>query len=589
MLLVRKNILGIMPIYLLMGTQKKMQPTNNESFTQNSSVVSETSSQLEKPNFLVRVSFVILASLVTIVSTIARFLLALYDIFVPVELRELAPLLQMYRKYILSAVELFSGEKSQEIVEATNKIEELKLKEKHALKAYPLRRGVGEGINIVVSTLVIVVIPVAIWGERLDERLGLHPLIIAVFFGTALLIVAWIAAIMGPIYALFHKCSMIMVERGAYRLASLFQDLENLFALPYYAAKSSFNFFDAPPINTETFESFKLEIMDELNDLKEHVQSLLLLDVDEVPQRSKEKLEELLQELDSSIEELDVSKITEKTARAFALLIWSRESSILPWRKDLALELFAERNEMSVNEAKRTLMLAVKKIKEGYLSDHLFISLLITGALKGISKLEQKYKHILSDIEYNKLALSLALGSKQYLVDLYVEKSIFAKLKDTIVNFLLAMVLPLVVLVRAIVFYFRHVFKQTGKSLYKFKKHPPRKFIKDRYHEVMGVLLNTFYRVKESGRKLNIKEDLGIDILKGLWKGIKVILRIVLALPIGIYTVLKGIYKLFKTIVSPKTEVKNKREFEKKLATEALVSMYEEIYQKVILSDLRVS
>ncbi|MHA1687210.1 MAG: hypothetical protein ACTSYD_12530 [Candidatus Heimdallarchaeaceae archaeon] len=540
-------------------------------------------------NFFVRLSFVFIAGFLTFVSTIAKFLLILYDIFVPFELRELAPLLQMYRKYILTAVELLSGHKSQEIVETTNKLEEIKLKEKHAMKAYPLRRGVGEGINIMVSTLVIVVIPVAIWGERLDEKLNLHPIIIAVFFGTALLIVAWIAAIMGPIYALFHKCSMIMVERGAYRLASFYQDLENLFALPYYAAKSSFSFFDAPPINTETYESFKLEIMDELNELKENIQGLLALDVDQVPQRSKEILENLLNELDSSLEELDISKITEKTARAFALLIWSREASLLPWRKDEAIEEFARRNEMSEKEAKRVIQLAVKKIREGYLSDHLFISLLITGALKGITELEKKYEQFLSDIEFNKLALSLALGSKQYLLDHYKEEPILKLVITKISNFFYALVLPLLVLSQAFVQYFKHIFVETGKAFYSLRKRPVRRFVANRYREIISVLTATYHSVREAGRKINYKEDLGLDILKTIWTLLKGLLKIVLALPLGIFAIFKGIYKLIRKMSQPEKKIKNKRKFEKELATATLVSMYEEIYNKVVLSDLSIS
>ena len=549
----------------------------------------ETKERPPAPWFI-RVLIALLSGIFTFVSTIGKFVLVLYDIFVPPELRELAPLLQMYRKYVLTAAELLSGKKAKEVIEVEHQLDELKRKEELMMKAYPIRRGVGEGINILVSTLVIVIIPIAIWGERLDEKLGLHPLIIAVFFGTALLIVSWIAAIMGPIYALFHKCSMIMVEKGAYRLALIFQDLENIFALPYYAAKSSFSFFDAPPISAETLEGFKLEIAKELDEMKEKVQGLLALDADQVPQRSKEILEELLKEAAMPLEKLDITEIQDKTARAFALVIYSKESSLLPWRRDKGLESFARAFQMSKKEAKRTIELIVKKIREGYISEHLFTSLLITGALKAIAKLEEKYQHILSDMEYNKLAVSLALGFKQYLFDRFTREPLHTKILKNVGLFFYALILPLVVLLTSFYRYFEHLIKQTVIALKSAWKLDIFRFISIRYKEIRTTLLDVYFSVKERGQKLNVKEEFGLDIWNGISKGIKLILRIVLALPLGIWSIIKGLYKLIRAIVKGEAKATlQKRKFEKELSTEALVSMYSELYDKVILSDFQVS
>ncbi|MCG3222988.1 MAG: hypothetical protein H7647_00870, partial [Candidatus Heimdallarchaeota archaeon] len=379
---------------------------------------------------VMKIALGLLASLFTLISALGRLLLTLFDILVPRGLRELVPLLQMYRKYFVTASGFLAGKKSKEILEVSKELEAIRVRESKMIKNYPIRRGLGEVINLAVTPIVFFLIPTAIWGEDLLVLLGdfveqtAHQMgfmnvqadtvsvISLLLFGTGLLMASWIATIFGPTYALFHQCSLNMMRMGAYRWAAFYQDIENFFSLPYFLAKSSFSFFDAPPISTETYEDFKLEIMGELDEMKDRVQDLLALDNKFVPERSKKQLESLLNKAEIPLNKLDISTIKSDTARTFALLIWSQESSIFPWRKDEALESFAKDNNMSEREAKESLKLILKKIEEGYLSHDLFSSVMITGALKGIAQQEEKYDQIISDVEYNKLAIALALGAQ---------------------------------------------------------------------------------------------------------------------------------------------------------------------------------
>ncbi|MHA1260088.1 MAG: hypothetical protein ACTSRO_10690, partial [Candidatus Heimdallarchaeaceae archaeon] len=130
-------------------------------------------------------------------------------------------------------------------------------------------------------------------------------------------------------------------------------------------------------------------------------------------------LEDLLKKVDIPLEKFDLTKITDETSRAFALLIWSKEASLFPWRRDEALEEFAKNNNLTVEEGEQVLSKIMEKVKRKEISNYMFKSLLVTGALKGITKQEKKYKQLMSDLEYNKLALALALGTEQYLEDIY--------------------------------------------------------------------------------------------------------------------------------------------------------------------------
>jgi hypothetical protein len=548
----------------------------------------------------VRILISIIAGFFTLISSIGKIGLILFDIFFPRGLRELVPVLHMYRKYTLTIANLFAGKKSKEIVEVSQELNELVLREQRMMKAYPLRRGFGEVINLAVTPIVFIAIPTAIgriYGIKYIDLLGLIKDATGLsefwsisLFGTGLLLTSWLATIFGPVYSLFHESSSILMKYQGYRWASIYQALENFFSLPYHVARSSFSFFDAPPISTETYHDFKLEIVDELNTIKNKVQSLLAMDSQNVPDRSKKLLENLLNEAELPLDELDISKIKEETARTFALLIWDKESSILPWKREKAREKFAKMYKMNEKEAKKSFQLIIKKLEEEFLSYDLYTSVIITGALKGIAKQEKKYKQLISDIEYNKLAIALALGAQQYIKDKYEPTALNKKITRKVTISLIAPFVPIFVLIKAIFSYFKHVILTVIRIFFSKRILKIGEYYEVRFQEISNTFTTTYVSVKKRGRQLNIKRDFGFDIVIFLKRAGRFLLKIILFVPLLIWSFFKSIYNIIKRIWTRASEEERmKRDFERDLATESLVSIYQEIYEKMLLSDLLIS
>ena len=103
---------------------------------------------------VMKVTLGLVASLFTLISALGRLLLTLFDILVPRGLRELVPLLQMYRKYFVTASEFLAGKKSREILEVSKELEDIRVREAKMIKNYPIRRGLGEVINLAVTPIV---------------------------------------------------------------------------------------------------------------------------------------------------------------------------------------------------------------------------------------------------------------------------------------------------------------------------------------------------------------------------------------------------------------------------------------------------
>ncbi|MHA1204702.1 MAG: hypothetical protein ACTSSL_07150 [Candidatus Heimdallarchaeaceae archaeon] len=541
-----------------------------------------------KEKWYIRWSFNILSVFFAIISLIGSFILLIYDIFVPRTLRELVPILNMFRKYILIAAELFSGKKSKEVAEVVSELEEIKMKEEKIMKNYPIRRGIGEAINLGLHPVIIFAIPTAIWGKNLHqlfESWGIPVSLGILLFGTGLLCISWIATIFGPIYALFHECSIFMLKRGSYRWAEFFQDLENLFALPYYTARSSFSILDAPPISAETLEEFKLDIMDDIGQIKNRIADILSLDATQVPERSKQMLQELLIETQQSLGSINISEIKEVTARQFALLIWNKEGSMFPWRRNEALEEFAKKNNMSVKEAKKTIQLIAKKAVEGFTSKDLYFSIMITGALKGIAELEEKYRQFMSDIEYTSTALSLSLGAQQYIIDTFTEKPFYKKLLKVLVDSFIALFLPYIMLLVVIFKYFKHVVGQTIRNIVSIKDLKKKKIFRNKVKEIKETLYSSYHSIGDS--KFSLKETFDIDFGEFFKKLGKFFVKVLLLVPLLFWSLIKAIYIRIQKLLRRRTEEeKNKRKFEKELATKTLVAMYEELYEKIVLSNL---
>jgi len=538
-----------------------------------------------------KISFSIVAFLITMISVGAKFALIIFDIFVPKTLREYVPFFNMIRKITLPISEIMAGKKSKEISEVANELDELDLREQKVMKAYPLRRTIGQAMSMGISPIILVLIPSIIWGEGLinmikDKWPSLPTAVIIIGLGTIMLIISWIATLFGPIYVVFHNSSKYLLKMGAYRWASIYQDLENFFAIPYYAAKSSFSFFDAPPISSETLDEFKLDIKEELDIVKEKVEGLLALDTKHVPDRSKKELEKLLKKIDIPLTEFDLAKVKDSTSRTFALLIWSKEESILPWRRHEALERFALRNKLTVEEAEEAFYTLNRKRKKEGLKEETIKSILITGALKGIEQQEEKYNQIMEDIESNKLAISLALGAEQYLEDIYRPLPKFVVILKAIGVSILAILMPFLLIILAVLLYIKHLLFTLVKTIFSKGTIQIHKYIGKRYSEIKENLIETYQSVKQKGKEFSFKEDLDFSFKKFFLAFGKFLLKFLLFL-IKLVTLLpfwKSLYvRIVKLIQRRKPENRLRRMFEKELTTESLTFMYQEIYEKLVV------
>ena len=538
-----------------------------------------------------KISFSIVAFLITVISVGAKFALIIFDIFVPRALREYVPFFNMIRKITLPISEIMAGKKSKEISEVANELDELDLRGQKVMKAYPLRRTIGQAMSMGISPIILVLIPSIIWGEGLvnmikDKWPSLPTAVIIIGLGTIMLIISWIATLFGPIYVVFHNSSKYLLKMGAYRWASIYQDLENFFAIPYYAAKSSFSFFDAPPISSETLDEFKLDIREELDEVKEKVESLLSLDNKHVPERSKKELEKLLNKIDIPLTEFDLAKVKDSTSRTFALLIWAKEVSILPWRRNEALERFAIRNRLTIEEAEEVFYALNRKRKAEGLKEETIKSVLITGALKGINQQEEKYNQIMADIESNKLAISLALGTEQYLEDIYRPLPKFVVILKAIGVSLLAILMPFLLIILAVLLYIKHLLFTLVKTIFSKGTFRIHKYIGKRYSEIKENLIETYQSVKQKGKEFSFKEDMNFSFKKFFLSFGKLFLKFLLFLIklVTLWPFWKSLYvRIIKLIQRRKPENRMRRMFEKELTTESLVFMYQEIYEKLVV------
>ena len=535
-----------------------------------------------------KISFSVVAFFIALISVGAKFALIIFDIFVPKALREYVPFFNMMRKITLPISEIMAGKKSKEISEVANELDELELRGQKVMKAYPLRRTIGQAMSMGISPIILVLIPTIIWGKGLVGYLNnyLPPVVSIMLLGTLMLLISWVVTLFGPIYVVFHSSSKYLLKMGAYRWASIYQDLENIFALPYYAARSSFSFLASPPISSETFDEFKLEVKEELDLVKEKVEGLLSLDTKNVPERSKKELEKLLKKIDIPLTEFDLAKVKDSTSRTFALLIWAKEESILPWRRNEALERFAMRNKLTVEEAEEAFYTLNRKRKKEGLKEETIKSILITGALKGIEQQEEKYNQIMADIESNKLAISLALGAEQYLEDIYRPLPKFVVILKAIGVSIFAILMPFLLIILAVLLYIKHLLFTLVKTIFSKGTIQIHKYIGKRYSEIKENLIETYQSVKQKGKEFSFKEDLDFSFKKFFLAFGKYFIKFLLFLIklVTLWPFWKSLYvRIVKLIKRRKPENRMRRMFEKELTTESLAFMYQEIYEKIIV------
>jgi len=541
----------------------------------------------------------IVGVLLFIVVSLTKFLFILYEIFIPRGLREIVPHTIVWRKYLLYATNIFSPPQRMEILEVEEEVEELRIKEEKINKAYPIQRGVGEAYDHALIFLLIIVLSIVTIGsastdfesffENMLTTLKISDLqwywyVIIIFaFSTMMGILSTITTIFGPVYAIFHRSSLRMVKMGAYSWATIYQKLSDLFALPYIASKASFTYFDAPPISKETFEEFKGNILGDIDVMRLRVANLIKTSSSSIPVRTRELFTQITDT--TSEERLDMNKIADSTSRAFSLLIWQSETSPIPWKKEPGLFRFAEKKNFSYKEAKETFAFITVKLKERFVSENFYKSILLTGALKGVSNTELKYNFQLSDVEYNQLAFALAIGAQRFIIDHYSIYKFKQKTRYFIGNFLFGFIVPLIELVDIIVSYGQYIVNRLRFYFAKGWIKHFFKFFSIRFKEIQnGLCLKVFEESKEEEKADANSEEVkkkSINIIKSF---LIFFLQVLLALPLSLFFTAKSLLQALKEVLRKRIpEKKKKKSFEKEIGKESLVTMYEEIYNKLVL------
>ncbi|MCG3215496.1 MAG: hypothetical protein KAS63_02185 [Candidatus Heimdallarchaeota archaeon] len=559
----------------------------------------------------------------------SKFIFLLYETLIPRGLRELVPILNLWRKYLVYISNLFSSQEKIEVIKIEEEFEEIIQKEDRINKAYPLQRGVGETYDHLLIVVVIILASIVLiqssttdfnalldavisrvpWFQTLSDRsLWLVITVIAMICSTVMGILSFIATVFGPIYALFHRSSLRMVKVGAYRFASYYQKFEDFFSLPYIASKASFSFFDAPPISSETYEEFKIDLIGDLHDLSSRFTNILSLNPKSLPEKTKSLYKELLS---SKIEDrLDMTQVEDSISRAFALEIWQKETSLMPWKKEPGLATFAERRNISYKEAKQTLEFVTSKLSDKFVSKPFYSSILLTGALKGVLAVENRYKMPLSDLEYNQLAFTLALGAQRYLIDHHAKPRFRKRLRFKLKNLSYGLVVVFVELYNVIINYAKHIWSNFRTNFSRGWSKRAAIFFGSRFTEIQKTLFSFVFpgdEIEDIEEKKQRNE--AIQTLKMLWKAFLFLFKVILALPMSLYYFAKLFSLIFINIAKfclyhisrikslkrfqkyltkkkwmiEKEEKVKKKNFEKDLALESMVSMYDEIYSKMVL------
>ena len=269
---------------------------------------------------------------------------------------------------------------------------------------------------------------------------------------------------------------------------------------------------------------------------------------------------------------LDMTQIEDYISRAFALEIWQKETSMIPWLKEPGLGAFSKKHNLSYREAKQTFDFVTVKLKDIFVSKPFYSSILLTGAMKGVMAVENRYDMPMSDIEYNQLAFSLALGAQRYILDHFAKPKFKRSLRIKLRNLSYGLVVPYIELFDAFIFA-----KGWGKRA--------GLFLGTRFAEIQKGLFSILLEEdekKDKKEKQNLAE--AKEVLKMLWKAFLFLFKVILALPLSVWYMLKLFFQIFVSIWKyNQPEAKKKRNFEKDLAKETMVAMYDEIYSKMVL------
>ncbi len=518
-----------------------------------------------------------------IAAVVCRFLVVLIDFFVPKKLQELIPIIDVQRTFLLYASQLLAPPEKKQLEQAVNELQEVTGQVEEIAKGYAVRKAVGQSVDYALSFAVLGGLGVARW---LIQH-NIDPILIAIFASSATVIIATLAGFFGPIYELAHQSKTICLEHGAYRGASIYRKLEQIFGVPFMVAKSSFIVLDTPPVDHETLEDFKEEISSQLSEAQRTLKSLLGRDDADIPEATKQLVANLLENTENELKTLNYENLRDDVSREFAMLYFEQEFAIRPWKRKRALKAFAKQMGLSIKEAEDLLRLFSFKLQYGQVDSDFVQSILISGAAKGIIEKEQEYHEVFEDVEMNHVAIGLALGGIRFLLDHYTPepsriKRMAIGIKHGFVT-LFAMPLALAVSFKN---WLIHLKNSTSMTFYHLRKGTWLHWTKIRAREIATTLDGLPAQIKQTTREFRTKlkatqkdEQKSWQLKRKISKGLGLALGFIFIIPLGLYRLIRGIFRFFIT-----TEHDVRKQFQSEVAYAALVKMYIELYNKLSLA-----
>ncbi len=514
----------------------------------------------------------------------AKFLIFLIDLFFPPKLQELVPYVEVTRTMILSVSQILSSPERLETEAAIEALGSVSGQVDQIAEGYALRKGIGQGIDLGLTAIVFLGMGVL---SIMTDEWGIPPQLVAALFASLGLALSTFAGLFGPFYGLAASCKKFNLSHGNYRGAVIYKAIEELFAIPFMAASAGFLLLDLPPIDADTLEDFKSEMQEQITELGDNLNALLGKDTAAIPRKTRKMITNLLNETEQSISKLDFRKIRQETTREFALTYYQYEFSWRPWKRKSAVKEFADIYNISLEDAENALRLIGYKIIEGVMTEDMVINIMVSSALKGVIMMEQKYQELFEDAELGQTATGLAFGARQFLKDHYVIRSRPKRILYALRNMLLTIFSIPIVLIIHFHEYSNRIFDvlsdEIADSIFLGRS---KELVKFRYNEIYTEISKMPEKINLSISKLKNREHTDKkDKVPFSWKlkrFIKKLFSMIWEVAVFPFTLLFGLLKwIWKKL---HTQQRDARElFEEAVSHKALVSMYQNLYEKLVM------
>ena len=149
-------------------------------------------------------------------------------------------------------------------------------------------------------------------------------------------------------------------------------------------------------------------------------------------------------------------------------------------------------------------------------------------------------------------------------------------------NFGIGLFVPFYELIIILISYVKHVSTHNKSIFSKNWTQRVKFFFNTRFKEIQQRLRDRYIHAE---REIDAEsKQIARETFKMVGKSFLFLAKVILALPLSLYYILKTFYTLIALIWRKrKPEERKKKVFEKEVAKESLVAMYDEIYSKFIL------